>query len=61
MGNENITKIGIECGIEKDINNFSAIKISKDGYKRSCKLCINKIAKISYIKKDNPNYIKKTL
>lgn len=39
------TKVCIDCGYEKDLNEFGTNKRAKDGKNSKCKVCINKYTK----------------
>ena len=43
-----MTKICIRCEKEKEFNEFSKGKKSKDGYRNQCKACLNDLAKIRF-------------
>lgn len=49
-------KLCNKCDLEKNINEFSPRKVSKDGLRGQCKLCIS-ISKKEYYKK-NEKYLK---
>lgn len=51
------TKICNKCNIEKELNQFSKLKNSKDGHQSKCKLCTSEYNKERYLK--NPDVVKK--
>jgi len=62
-------KVCTKCGIEKELDEFHASMVSKDGHKSRCKLCRNKenliwaknnSEKIKAWRRANPEGIKKT-